>query len=281
MPKQMAGNCGSQSRSCLLLSAVMQGTGARQQVGCSQHSVQCSRHHLTQDFQTKEAPYGPQPSASSPASSLGPHLEWHCFGTLRLEFTLRGWEGREGEIMFWKGFGVSAPHVKQSERCVCRTTLRAQQRSPVKGGSEGGFRWTAWRRGGWVDTSLRSQNSLGQGLSECFCWFTNWPLSTEGKERLKKEGNHPRWAVAGLISKGTYCTSEASPGWLQDGQISTFAHQNLQSSWRGLAWVPSSVRSRWSQRHPPVSRSCLWGSSQPEEGKQKADFKDKGGLRSL
>lgn len=37
-----------------------------------------------------------------------------------------------------------------------------------------------------------------------YVWASNWPLYKEGKERPKKEADHSRLVVTGLISKEAY-----------------------------------------------------------------------------
>lgn len=66
-------------------------------------------------------------------------LEWHCFGTLKLSFTLRGGEGGKEKQFFWKDFGVSVPYLKQKKRCDTGLS-RDLSKGPggVQGGCEGG-----------------------------------------------------------------------------------------------------------------------------------------------
>lgn len=66
------------------------------------------------------------------------------------------------------------------------------------------------------------------------CYFAKWPQ--KARRNLRERQTTPDLQVAGLI-KARDLTCEACLGWLQEMQLPTPAHQNLESLDGGLSWV--------------------------------------------
>ena len=72
------------------------------------------------------------------------------------------------------------------------------------------------------------------------CWFQKWPLYTEGKERLKKEADHFRWASGRFNKQGNLHTGLVLGG----PKMSRSPHSSTRILYRDLNWVQSCIPSR-------------------------------------
>lgn len=79
------------------------------------------------------------------------------------------------------------------------------------------------------------------------CWFVNWSLYTESKEKLQKEAVHSGLGAGSFNKQGN----------LLGRLVSMPACQNLKSLYRGFNCVLSHLPSRWSQRLT-LSRLSPW-----------------------
>ena len=84
----------------------------------------------------------------------------------------------------------------------------------------------------------------------------NWPLYTEGKERLNREADHSRLVGGRFNKQGNLYTRLVLGGC----KASRSPHPPAGILYEGLNWAQSCVQSRWSQ-HLALSRLHPWNAA--------------------
>lgn len=97
---------------------------------------------------------------------------------------------------------------------------------------------------------------VGPSCGISACWFINWPLHMEGKERLKKDTDHSRWVSSSLNEQGNLYRI------LVLGSLkmrrSPHLPAKILSLFGGLNWAQSSIQARWPQHHTALASLHPW-----------------------
>ena len=98
---------------------------------------------------------------------------------------------------------------------------------------------------------------LGRKQSiKIICWCENWPLYTEGNERLKKEAARSRLVSGSFNKQGNLLTRLALVSWKTNR--SQHPPARILSLHRDLNRLQSRILSTWSQEHITRSRLSSW-----------------------
>lgn len=115
---------------------------------------------------------------------------------------------------------------------------------------------------------------VGPSCGISACWFINWPLHMESKERPKKDTDHSRWVSSSLNEQGNLYRILVLGGLKM--RRSPQLPAKILSLFGNLNWAQSCIQSRWPQHHTAPQVCILETGSSSGSGGQNAHAKDKG-----